>query len=592
MKPDSAATRVPAATERYLLVEILDLHARGLLRMPWIQALIVLGIGLFAVPSIALRSFLLWAILSVAAEALRARFAAAVLHRRLRWDPSVAHSTFIGLAGLSGTVISAGGVAFFPQLPVLHQALFGMTLFALPAAGAAVSSSRYILGAYAVCVVVPAAVTWSVLHPSQALGLGALSIAYCITIFLVAADGEKLVRRSVVIRHERDQLVQDLEQRNAEVLAAVAQAEQSAQARARVLAAASHDLRQPLHALSLYSAVLAANPPADTVRELGQSIDQIVRSLGNLLNGLLDLSRLSAAHYVPDHQVVDIAEVIGQVCAEYQHTAAEGGLQMIADLVPARISCDPLVVERIARNLVDNAIKYTDKGEVQVTTRLEQDGGEYFVLLGVADTGRGIPVAEQERIFEEFYQIDNPGRDHTKGVGLGLAIVRRLCELIGASVRIASTPGRGTRFDIRIPATIVRDKQSHELDSEPVAPSILGKRIFVVDDESEILRGMQELFRTWGVEALTARSPHEANQLFNLHGQPDLMIADLRLGVEETGVGMARRLRKEFGDFPILIITGETSSDALVEANELGLPLLQKPIAPEVFRRAIMTALV
>jgi signal transduction histidine kinase len=150
-------------------------------------------------------------------------------------------------------------------------------------------SSRNILAAYAMCMLLPSAATWGVVYPTQAIGVGALTILYCMVIILVAADGEKLLLRSVTIRHQRDQLVRDLEQRNSDVRVAMGEAEQSAKARARVLAAASHDLRQPLHALSVYSAVLASKPAPDLLNEVSVNIDQIVRALGNLLNGLLDL---------------------------------------------------------------------------------------------------------------------------------------------------------------------------------------------------------------------------------------------------------------------------------------------------------------
>ncbi len=145
-----------------------------------------------------------------------------------------------------------------------------------------------------------------------------LPLLYTGVLVLVAADNEKLVLRSIIIRHERDRVVKDLEQRNADVRDAMTKAEQSAQARARVLAAASHDLRQPLHALSVYSAILAANPTPDTLREVGHDIDQIVRSLGSLLGGLLDLSRLSTGYYVPDKKVFSLDEIVNSLCGELQ----------------------------------------------------------------------------------------------------------------------------------------------------------------------------------------------------------------------------------------------------------------------------------
>jgi two-component system, sensor histidine kinase len=337
--------------------------------------------------------------------------------------------------------------------------------------------------------------------------------------------------------------------------------------------------------------VLAANPTPETVQELSRSIDQIVRSLGSLLNGLLDLSRLSAAHYVPEQQVLDLETLLRQVCAEYQQVAAQKQLSIVYDLTPIRMTCDAIAIGRIARNLMDNAIKYTEQGGISVATRLEQTEAGCFVVLSVADSGRGIPVAEQERIFEEFYQIDNPGRDHGKGVGLGLAIVRRLSELIGGTVQVNSQLGQGTRFDVRFPATLVDGTIPRRMQAGDLAPSFPGRRIYVVDDEPEILRSMQKLLGAWGIEVMTANSTRTSERLFEMHRQPDLMIVDLRLKEEENGVQLANRLRGKYGHFPILIITGETSSDALAQGYDLGFPLLQKPIAPEILQGAIASAL-
>jgi signal transduction histidine kinase len=581
------AHTAPGAPEREMLVELVALHARALLRMPWVQATLVLGIGLFVYSHIATPIFLAWSALTIAVEILRARYAASVLGRGADSDPKHTHRVFVVLAAMSGAAIGVGAILFMPRLPPLDQALFGATLFVIPAAGVAVSqSSRYIFAAYAASILLPACVTWGVLHPGEALGVGALTVSFCAVLVLVAADGEKLLLRSVAIRHERDRLVLDLEASNAYVRAAMARAEQSAQARARVLAAASHDLRQPLHALSVYSAVLAARPGPETLSEVSQNIDQIVRSLGSLLNGLLDLSRLSAGYYVPERQTVALERIVADVCAEYEGAAAQKHLALQLDLVPTRFLGDAVALGRIVRNLVDNAIKYTDAGEVRVSMAVEGHGDSQVALLRVRDTGKGIPIAEHGKIFEEFYQIDNPGRDRSRGVGLGLAIVQRLCELIGATVSVAPEEGGGTCFTIVVPAPVAPSLQLERPVSAAEIP-LQGKRVYVVDDEFDILKSMSTLLAVWGVEAFTAESPQAVTEIFQAHGRPDLLIVDLRLGVEEHGAQLAERLQRSYGTFPVLITTGETSSDALLEANALSYPLLQKPIAPEDLRRAI-----
>jgi two-component system, sensor histidine kinase len=589
--PGPPPDRLPEAPDREMLIELVRLHAHALLRMPWVQTLLMAGIWLFIHDFVPIPMFLTWAALTIGVETCRASYASHILGRGNSIDPKRVHAGFVALAALAGAAIGAGAIAFLPRLPILHEALFGAILFAVPAAGVAVSqSSRYILGAYAICILFPASTQWGLLHPSQSVALGALTVLFCAVLILVAADGEKLLLRSVQIRHERDRLVRDLEQRNADVQVAVGQAQQSAQARARVLAAASHDLRQPLHALSVYSAVLAARPAPEVLSEVSQNIDQIVRSLGSLLNGLLDLSRLSSGYYVPEHQNVALDRLLLDVCAEYKQPAAQKGLSLTVRTAPIRLLGDPVALGRIARNLIDNAIKYTDKGEIRVTAYLGGAEDAPVAVLSVADTGKGIPESEHTRIFEEFYQLDNPGRDRSRGVGLGLAIVQRLCELVHARIEVDSVVGAGTCFRIMLPDPLPQGPVTEHPHSLATEESLQGKRVYVIDDELDILKSMRTLLGVWGIETLTADCAGAANAVFEKHGPPDLLIVDFRLRDEEHGARLAKRLQREHGNFPVLIITGETSADALRQASDSGLTLLQKPIAAEVLRRAIAAA--
>jgi signal transduction histidine kinase len=599
MRPDFSELQSKAAPDREVLIELLGLHARAMRRMPWVQTWIVVGLGLFILAHVNRWLYVGWSLLTIAIELGRSRFAAGVLRRDLSVDPTLIHRQFVALAAVAGAAIAIGAVLFLPKIPVLDQALFAATLLAIPSAGVAVSqSSRCIVAAYSLAILVPAGAMWCVLYPSEALG-GAVLVGLMLTVLiLVAADGEKLLRRSVGIRHERDRLVRDLEQRNAEVRSAMAevqsamaQAEQSAQARARVLAAASHDLRQPLHALSVYSAVLASKPAPDLLNEVSGNVDKIVRSLGNLLNGLLDLSRLSAGYYVPEHQEVDLEKLIAGTCSEFRHAAEQKSLTLVQEFVPVRVRGDPVAIGRIARNLIDNAIKYTDRGSVRVALHTELSIDAPLAVLTVTDTGKGIPASEHNRIFEEFYQLDNPGRDRSRGVGLGLAIVQRLCELIGAQIRIESVVDEGTSFRVCLPALLVAASPLDLTPMKSADPALKGARVYVVDDEVDILKSMRTLLAVWGVEALTANSSEAAQKIFEQHGRPDLMIVDLRLREGQHGAQLADRLLLQYGPFPVLIITGETASAALRQANERGFTLLQKPIVPEVLRRTIAAAI-
>ena len=380
---------------REVLTELNVLHANALRRMPWIQAGVVLALVFVVYIPARTWPVAAWAVLSLAVEFGRAGYAQFVLRGAERVDPTRVHRRFVALAALSGAVMGAGAALILPRLPVLDQALIGIFVFAMPAGGVAVSqSSRYIVAAYSVTILLPPAAVWILLHPGQFLSVGLGTVIYWILMILVAADGERLLLRSVLIRHQRDRLVQDLEAKNAEVQQAVARAEAAALARARVLAAASHDLRQPLHALSVYGAVLTAQPAPEVLGEVGTHIVDIVRSLGSVLNGLLDLSRFSSGYYVPERTACALDRIVAAVCVESAASARAKQLVLVQDCQPVLVQSDAVALTRIARNLIDNAIKYTDHGSVRVATGARVIDGRERAFLAVADTGRGIAPEE------------------------------------------------------------------------------------------------------------------------------------------------------------------------------------------------------
>ena len=588
MKDASPGAGVDSRLE--LLGELVGLHAQAMQRMPWIQTLLIGAIVLLVRQRVPLAWLVVWALASIAVEGLRAAVARRILSARVRWTPVTSHRLFVALAGLSGLAIGCGSIMFLPALPILEQALLAIVLFAIPAAGTAVSqSSPPILGAYTAGVLVPASGTWIYLYPTEVVVISVLTFLYATVLVLVTADGQKLLRRSILIRHERDRLILDLEQRNTEVATAMRQAENAAKARSRVLAAASHDLRQPLHALSVYSAVLASSPGPQLLAEASLNIGQIVRSLGAMLNSLLDLSRFSPENYAPVNLEVSLQHIVAEVCAEFREAARQKGLALVEEFGEVRVMGDPVAIARIARNLIDNAIKYTSQGEVRVTTRTELVGGDQQAVLVVADTGCGIAPGEHARIFEEFYQLDNPGRDRAKGVGLGLAIVQRLCELTGSRIHIESVPERGSTFKVMLPALITAPQTVATRAALPLNHQG-GQRVYLVDDEQIILHSMRTLLILWGYRVDTAAGAREADALFEAGGVPDLLIIDLRLG-PDNGADLAQQWMQRYGSFPTLIISGETDPDLLQQLKNAGRRVSQKPIAPEVLAEEMRLAL-
>ncbi len=569
--------------DQELLLEIIQVHATVLRRMFVVQSLLVLCIAGLVIPYVNSVIFWTWGGLSFMHEYSRGQYAKKIL--RLGSDLNLASTYKICIiaAAISGAFHGLAALLFMGKLPLSDQALMSIILFAIPACGVSVAvSSRSILFGHSILVLMPTTYSWITLHPEHTFTASISTLLYWGFIMASADDGEQLLYRSVVIRQERDRMVVDLQHSIAEVHAAVTKAEHASQARARVLAAASHDLRQPLHALSVYSAVLATSPKPESLPEVAQNIDRLVRSLGSLLHGLLDLSRLSADYYRPENQFFCLNLVIENVCNEFEGAITEKNLTLVKDLPNVYLRDDALAIARITRNLLDNAIKYTESGLIMV--RLETS--HHSVRLIVQDSGAGIPAEEQRRIFEEFYQLDNPGRDYSKGVGLGLAIVQRLCELINAQIAIESTPGKGSMFAVNF-NSLVNEYIEPESDNNLNFKTIHNSTIFVVDDEIDILESSKSLLEIWNVIVKTALSAVAVEALFEQYGVPDLLIVDLRLREKENGAELAQRLQKQYGNFPVLVITGETASAALVKTNMAGYPILQKPINPEVLFTAL-----
>jgi CheY-like chemotaxis protein len=249
------------------------------------------------------------------------------------------------------------------------------------------------------------------------------------------------------------------------------------------------------------------------------------------------------------------------------------------------VNTDAILLERVIRNLVDNAIKYTSVGGITLGAELAGD----HVLIEVIDTGAGIPPEETEQVFEEFYQLSNPERDRTRGLGLGLAIVQRLTKLLGIELRLDSKVGEGSTFFLSLPrAGYASDARDGALTGEESADLVLPDElcVLVVDDEASIRDGMRMLFESWNWSVVVASDI--ATALSELDRQPiDLMLADYRLRGHATGVELIHAARERFNEVPALLISGDTAPDRLREADALGITLLHKPVSEYALRQGI-----
>ena len=360
-------------------------------------------------------------------------------------------------------------------------------------------------------------------------------------------------------------------------------AEQANLAKSRFLASASHDLRQPVHALGMFVSALRGQTMNDEARRLVGHIDSSVVALDTLFTALLDISRLDAGVVACHTESFAIQPLLQRVCEESRVEAEDKGLRLVLHQCSGFVRSDPILLERILRNVISNAVRYTQHGRVVVGCRRGNP-----LSIQVWDSGMGIPTDMQERVFEEFYQLDNPERDRNKGLGLGLAIVRRLASLLDCRVELGSRAGQGTVVKIMVPlapqaewiaqaeAEILAEVQSHGL-------------ILVVDDEVAIQEAMRSLLMHWGHEVIVAGSGVEMQaRIASCQTVPRLIICDYRLRAGENGIRVIQQLQSEFNaDIPAMLITGDTASERLREAQQSGFLLLHKPVPNSKLRAAI-----
>lgn len=374
--------------------------------------------------------------------------------------------------------------------------------------------------------------------------------------------------------------------------AARQQAEIANRAKTQFFTAASHDLRQPLHAMGLFAEALRQRVHEPEVAQLVNSINESVDALEGLFSELLDINRIDSGRVEVHEEHFELGEILRKLRLHFEPSAFEKGLALRLRGARHVVFADPLLVERIARNLVSNAIRYTNDGSVLVSCR--KRGSR--VLLQVWDTGLGIREEERVRIFEEFYQVPNTpavSPDQRKGLGLGLAIVKRLADLMGTPLAVRSEPGRGTVFTLdlplgkapRIPSAAVPGKG-------PVGLTLDGRLMVIVEDEPAVRGGLEVLLQGWGAKVVSfesvAASEQWAAQADPALVKPDLLIVDYRLENGSTGVDAIKALRSRFGaKVPAIVVTGSTMTGHDHEAQTNDFHLLIKPVVPNKLRAMI-----
>jgi signal transduction histidine kinase/ActR/RegA family two-component response regulator len=522
-----------------------------------------------------------WLLLVIANQGWRALLTRAWQHAQPGRDAALRWGRYWTLGSvLSGGLWGAASILLFPASPP-HQALLIVCLFGVVLGGlnltAVYKSSFY---GFVLPALLP--LIGRVALEGGPVHLYTAAVMTVVLVF-VLAFGHRLndvLTHALAIRYANMDLIAELKDQTRAAESARTAAEGANLAKSQLLAAASHDLRQPLHALALFTAALAARTKGSELAPLVANVERATAGLDAQFTQLLDLSRLEANAFAPERSRVLLGPLFTRLRTEFAPHAAARGLRFkVADTALA-VDSDPALLLRIIQNLLANALRYTERGGVLVGAR--RRGAT--VAIDVVDTGPGIATEHRERIFEEFYQVPQSGGErHGHGMGLGLAIVRRFSALLGHAVGIASRVGHGSRFRVSCPRAVADHSGYPRFCAIARAPrptTIDGALIAVLDDDPAAIEGMRALFSAWG--ARVAGGVHAdalLEALGTLESYPDLIVADLRLAAGQSGLAAIARLRHELGTpVPALVVSGDVSAAAARDVHAAGLPLLAKPV--------------
>ena len=543
----------------------------------------LLGIAMWSVVSPLLLA--VWFGLVLANQLARWHLAAA--WRRARPGPCATarwgHYWTIGSA-VAGSLWGLAAVAMFPESEA-HQALLIVCMFGVVLGGLNLTAVwrpsfyGFVLPALLPLIV---RVAWE----GDAVHLF-IALVLAVVLVFVLAFGHRVndvLTQALAMRYENVDLIAELKGQTRAAIDAGAAAEAANRAKSQLLAAASHDLRQPLHAVGLFVAALAASRMEPESRVLVTRVQQALEALEAQFGQLIDLSKLEAGMLVAERGRVPLGPLFAEIADEFVAQAEAKGLRLSAVRTRLAVDSDPALLSRILRNLVANAVRYTRAGGVVIGAR--RRGSR--VVVEVVDTGIGIAPEHRAHIFEEFFQVRAPSSvsNAVRGMGLGLAIVRRFCKLLDHEVTLTTRPGRGSRFSVTAPRVtdirplLAHDGRAHERRNDASGGALEGSTVAVVDDDPAAVEGMRALFSTWGAIVAGGCDAESAlAELGRLERYPDLIVADLRLDRDRNGLDAVATLREELGTrVPALVVTGDTSIAATHAVRSAGFAMLPKPV--------------
>jgi len=513
-----------------------------------------------------------WPLIWGAAMAVLLLLRLSLTERLVRMPGSLPAETRISLLMASQALMFALPLLDFAQFSAIDRAGASIILVALATASVATTAGfRLVFLFYSVPLLAPLGLAWAftetpVISSTASIGMAMLILVYQLYLIGLSRQIGLVVEEAGRFRFSQDRLNEALQQ-------ALDAAESSSRAKTQFLAAASHDLRQPMHSMNVLVAALSLKSLDQSAREIVGVLDAVNQSMTRQLDSLLDISKLDAGIVVPQLSLCQLDTLLQSHVLSARAVAGERGLSCTLSIdTPLAVRSDESLIRRVLSNLTDNAFKFTPRGgEVALSLRREGD----HALIEVRDSGIGIAPDMHDRVFEEFYQIGNPQRDRTRGLGLGLSIVKRLCDLLGAQLSMQSAPGKGTRFQIRLPVVMAPGAPPVQT-STPAAPPRT-RSVLVVDDELSVRRSMRFLLEELGCTVFDAAGTREATRVA-ADRSIDLILSDMRLADGDNGIEAIAQVRRLQPQARAVLITGDTAPERLREAQASGLALLHKPV--------------
>jgi signal transduction histidine kinase/ActR/RegA family two-component response regulator len=479
----------------------------------------------------------------------------------------------LSMAAWTTGIAQGSSVLFFPLLDAFEQSLQTLILLVMVTGAVAFTAGHpRTYHPYLPTIVGSLVLAWWTLstsaqeRPWLAGGFGLLVAIYGFNLLGYARDTWAMFLNAAAMRHHEAQ-------QSKRLALAVRAAEAASHAKTRFLAAASHDLRQPIHTIALLTGVLKLRHRNDASTEVVTLLDSVVQSLSHQLDDLLDISKLDAGVVKVAPQPLSLRRFLRRRLDEMQNDAQAKGLALRLDVsADAAVHTDPNLLERVLRNLLHNAVKFTERGEVVLALSVQAD----FAVVTVRDTGPGIAPQHQDEVFHEFVQLNNPERDRTKGMGLGLSIVNRLSRLMGVALKLRSAEGKGSTFELLLPLHTAPVSKRDPPPASDFRPR-LDLTVLVVDDETLVRSATALLLEELGCRCLQAEDL--AGALCEAGRQPpDFLIADFRLRGDENGIEVVRALREQQPKLPAVIVSGDIGPAQLQAIEMAGLPLLHKPM--------------